>query len=137
MGASIWPPPEAPEELQRRRGLPSNLHMTPHSPEDADSALRESDSAHASDSTHRPSGIHSGSGSSYQGAGPAQHASDSAQPGSGQGHSGAGPAHSDQPRGERSGTGDWQAESEGGGGGGVAMRRQDSSVSGESRTCLR
>ena len=140
MGASIWPPPQAPEELQRRRGLPSNLHMAPHASEGADSAHPESNSAQAADSAHHPSAgsTHPSSGSAHQGTGPTHHAPDSAHPGSAPGHSGSGPAHPDQPRGERSGTGDWQAEGEGGsGGGGVAMRRQDSGVSGESRTCLR
>lgn len=124
LGASIWPPPKAPEEVQRRLDLPSNIHMAPR--ESADSTPSDTDSASRSHSG-------SGTGSAHSEAGPGNHTSGSA-------HSGTGHAHSDQGRREMGGRqmshdGE-RGAGEGEGEGGAVLRRQDSGVPGDSRTCL-
>ncbi|XP_076448916.1 LOW QUALITY PROTEIN: uncharacterized protein LOC143285481 [Babylonia areolata] len=133
MGPTIWPPPKAPEEVQRRRDLPSNLHMEPRGTSDPASQDSKASSA--------PARSTSGSGS-------APSASSHAQ-GDGGGGGGVGMAHpggqwregverqASRDGGERGGEG---GESGGGGGGGAGggggggVRRQDSvPVSGDSR----
>ncbi|KAL8608369.1 hypothetical protein ACOMHN_002602 [Nucella lapillus] len=127
MGASIWPPPKGPEEVERRRDLPSNLRMAPQSPG------TPSDSAGKEDPSSASALPGSGSSSSLPASG---HAAS--------GDGGVGVAYSDQPGGQRREGGDRpgpregersvRPEGEGGGGGGPAVMRQDSGVlAGESR----
>ncbi|KAK7114721.1 uncharacterized protein [Littorina saxatilis] len=122
LGASIWPPPKAPEEVQRRLDLPSNIHMAPR--ESADSTPSDTDSASRSHSGH-------GTGSAHSEAGPGNHTSGSA-------HSGTGHAHSDQGRremGERQMSHDGErGAGEGEGEGGAVLRRQDSGVPGKRKS---
>lgn len=117
MGASIWPPPQAPEEVKRRRELPSNLHMAPRSSGASDTAGQDPSAA--------PS---SGSGSASSGHAPATVG--------GGGGGGAGVTHSEHAGGQRregvdrqgSREGERSVRQEGEGGGGGPMKRQDSGI---------
>jgi hypothetical protein len=142
MGASVWPPPKAPEDVAKQRlALPGNIHIdkdggqkaSPHSEHNVseqDATLR--------DTAPREPGKGPGSGSGHPGSGSAHPGS--GHPGSGSGHPvgvigssphpGQGHSLSDGSRavvgGERSASG---------GGDGVE-RRDDTSTSGaDSRMC--
>ena len=118
MGASIWPPPKAPEGTHQRRELPSNLHMAPRT-DTQPSGSGHGTEGKAVDQDTSSAGHMPGPGSVHSG------------PGSGQVPSG-------RPRDARE-DGEARAAGEGGGGGGgaggVVLRRQDSAITGDSRTC--